>query len=289
MFKRSFGMKERNGNKPAKITKRSFGRDGSQGGVKRKLLESMEVTAPATRTPLSPTAPIVTIAVGPGTRLFAAHEEILNKSPVFAQRCREAYFTTGALGKRLSLPHEDPETFSHVLEYLYKDDYTPALLKGKTGTYYVDGATADVANAAPYSSTTSMKHQKNELADRATLFHTVTGATILRDTAVYCAAQAYQLPALQKLALRKQGLQVGIDVGTILRSMRFAYTHTPDSDSRLRAHFLALIVRARKTFKRSGTMQAEMSKGGPMFFDLFVALCNHLDDVEAASTTPKTV
>jgi hypothetical protein len=68
-------------------------------------------------------------------------------------------------------------------------------------------------------------------------------------------------------------------VGTILRSARYAYENTPDSDSRLRAHYLALIIRSRKTFKRSGTMQMEMEMGGKLFFDLFVAMCNHVDDL----------
>jgi hypothetical protein len=45
----------------------------------------------------------------------------------------------------------------------------------------------------------------------------------------------------------------------------------------LRAHYLALIIRSRNTFKRSGTMQMEMQQGGsPLFFDLFVAMVNHL-------------
>lgn len=85
----------------------------------------------------------------------------------------------------------------------------------------------------------------------------------------------------------------------ILRSARFAYENTPDTDSRLRAHYLALIIRSRKTFKRSGTMQTEMEIGGSRlydevlasimrirlmdfrarFFDLFVAMCNHVDDI----------
>jgi hypothetical protein len=77
-----------------------------------------------------------------------------------------------------------------------------------------------------------------------------------------------------------------------LRSAQYAYAHTPDSDSRLRAHYLALIIRCRKTFKRSGTMQAAMEAGGSkLFFDLFVAMCNHLDDVidVSNSRTPKTI
>jgi hypothetical protein len=70
-----------------------------------------------------------------------------------------------------------------------------------------------------------------------------------------------------------------------------AYENTPDSDSRLRAHYLALIIRSRKTFKRSGTMQMEMEMGGKLFFDLFVAMCNHVDDIVDASNarTPKTI
>ena len=241
----------------------------------------------------APTSAIITISVGPAARMFAAHEEIIARSPYFARRCRDLYYNPSAAGdKRLDLHHEDPETFSCVLEYLYKNDYSPNLLKNKGG-WYVEGTSdaADENTAPPYSLASPVK--KNEAGqsrgNSATLLHTISGEMILRDTAVYCAAQAYQLPDLQKLALRKQGLQSGIDVGTILRSMRFAYRHTPDTDSRLRAHFLALIVRARRTFKRSGTMQMEMTRGGAMFFDLFVALCNHLDDIETASTTPKTV
>jgi hypothetical protein len=98
-------------------------------------------------------------------------------------------------------------------------------------------------------------------------------------------------------------------VSKVLRSARYAYDNTPDSDSRLRAHYLALIIRSRKTFKRSGTMQMEMEMGyvhsceemssaspaarkslycqnltnginrGKIFFDLFVAMCNHVDDL----------
>jgi hypothetical protein len=124
----------------------------------------------------------------------------------------------------------------------------------------------------------------------ATIFHSGVGDVILRDTAVYCAADRYSLDELKRLALRKQGLQSGIEVSTILRSARYAYENTPDSDSRLRAHYLALIIRSRKTFKRSGTMQMEMEIGGKLFFDLFVAManfCDSLDEVNKGS--PKTI
>lgn len=71
---------------------------------------------------------------------------------------------------------------------------------------------------------------------------------------------------------------------TILASARYAYANTPASDSKLRAHYLALIIRSRSTFKRSGTLQAEMERGGtPLFFDLFVAMVNHLVSTAAWS------
>jgi len=76
--------------------------------------------------------------------------------------------------------------------------------------------------------------------------------------------------------LRKQGLQSGIQCNTILTSARYAYANTPDDDSKLRAHYLALIIRSRRTFKHSGTMQSEMEAGGKLFFDLFVAMSNHM-------------
>lgn len=74
----------------------------------------------------------------------------------------------------------------------------------------------------------------------------------------------------------KQGLHTGIQCSTILASARYAYANTPDHESKLRAHYLALIIRSRSTFKRSGTMQMEMEKGGKLFFDLFVAMSNHM-------------
>jgi len=112
--------------------------------------------------------------------------------------------------------------------------------------------------------------------DPSTIYHPTHNLSLLKDTLVYCAADRYGLDELKRLSLRKQGLQSGIACGTILASARYAYANTPDSDSKLRAHYLALIIRSRGTFKRSGTMQAEMEKGGGLWFDLFVAMCNHM-------------
>ncbi|CRK48005.1 hypothetical protein BN1723_007883, partial [Verticillium longisporum] len=202
------------------------------------------------------------------------HEDVLRQAPFFESACRDSHFFD-AQSKRISLPDEEPEVFSAVLEPRspYVDTFTPG---------------GGRAAASPASAASPAMGPQSD----ATVYVAAYGQHLLRDTAVYCSAERYGLEELKRLALRKQGLQSGIDVGTILRSAQYAYAHTPDSDSRLRAHYLALIIRCRKTFKRSGTMQAEMERGGSkLFFDLFVAMCNHLDDVIDVSNarSPKTV
>lgn len=190
------------------------------------------------------TSPIITLVVGPEARLFACHESILVTSPFFAAICRGQYLETST--KRVDLPEEIPEVFSSVLEYLYKGDYYPQLLYNKREKSW-ELERAETASSA-----------------ESTVYHSGTGQQLLKDTLVYCTAERYGLSELKKLALRKQGLQSGIQCATILASARYAYTNTPDSDSDLRAHYLALIIRSRKTFKRSGTMQMEMEAGGKM-------------------------
>lgn len=156
---------------------------------------------------------------------------------------------------------------SCILEFLYKGDYYPRLLHSKRHNSWKLENAQDIYKTGGRGSS------------EATMFHSGVGAELLRDTVVYCAAEKYGLDGLKWLALRKQGLQSGIPVDVILRSARFAYDNTPDTESRLRAHYLALIIRSRKTFKISGTMQMEMEIGGKLFFDLFVAMSNHIDDI----------
>jgi len=253
-------------------------------------------------------SPIVTVTIGAEGRLFAAHEDVLCQAPFFAKILHGNYFE--AQSKRIALPDEEPEVFSAVLEYLYKGDYYPRLLHNKhRSSWELEDSLP--RRATPQGSPTihdspnigggrAGQSPQTTSAVEATVYLSSVGQHLLRDTVIYCAADRYGLEELKRLALRKQGLQSGIDVGTILRSAQYCYSHTPDSDSRLRAHYLALIIRCRKTFKRSGTMQAEMEKsgagvygegGGKLFFDLFVAMCNHLDDVIDASNarTPKTI
>ncbi|KAM0349784.1 hypothetical protein ACHAPU_003615 [Fusarium lateritium] len=216
-------------------------------------------------------SPIVTLVVGSEQRLFAAHEDVLSSSPFFNNALRNGYMDVAS--KRISLPDEEPEIFSSVLEYLYKGDYTPRLVHNKRRNSYELEAASDEQRAAVES----------------TVYHRGVDGDVLKDTVIYCAAEKYGLDELKKLSLRKQGLQSGIQCSTILASARYAYANTPDTDSKLRAHYLALIIRSRSTFKRSGTMQLEMYNGGTqLFFDLFVALCNHVDDISTAQSTPRS-
>lgn len=255
MFKRSFASKDRAGKsvKPAKKTYREQ--------AKVKLQEKLD--SPLLGSPL--TSPIITLIVGREQRLFAAHEDVLSRSPFICAALKEHFLEGNA--KQVNLPDEEPEILSCVLEFLYKGDYFPRLLHSKRRDSWELENAQDVNNTGGRGSS------------EATFFHPDVGEFVLRDTVVYCAAEKYGLEELKHLALRKQGLQSGIPVDVILRSARFAYDHTPDSESRLRAHYLALIIRSRKTFKRSGTMQMEMEAGGKLFFDLFVAMCNHMDDL----------
>jgi hypothetical protein len=270
-------------------------------GQSRTAKHNNNTTTTTTDKSIAP-SPIVTLTVGHEGRLFAAHEDVLCQAPFFEKVLRGNYLD--AQNKRIALPDEEPEVFSAILEYLYKGDYYPRLLHNKhRNSWELEDALP--RRATPHTSPTMNTNNPNDSpmtpsAVEATVFLSSIGQHLLRDTVIYCAAERYGLGELKRLALRKQGLQSGIDVGTILRSAQYCYAHTPDSDSRLRAHYLALIIRCRKTFKRSGTMQAEMEKcgsdvygegSGKLFFDLFVAMCNHLDDVIEASNarTPKTI
>ena len=143
-----------------------------------------------------------------------------------------------------------PEVFSCVLEYLYKGDYYPRLLHNKRHNSWKLEDAQDPHHIGRCGSSGS------------TVYHSGVGGDLLKDTAIYCSAEKFGLDELKHLAIQKQGLQSGIQVEVILRSARFAYENTPDTDSSLRAQYLALIIKSRKIFKRSGTMQMEMEIGG---------------------------
>ncbi|RYP17009.1 hypothetical protein DL765_004770 [Monosporascus sp. GIB2] len=228
----------------------------------------VSMTSPASG--LTPS--IVTLVVGKEQRIFAAHEDVLGASPWFQRMLSEQYMDSQNT-KRVHLPDEEPEIFSSVLEFLYKGDYYPRLVHNKRRNSW-ELEKPDEEGRGP---------------SEATVYHHEIDGDLLKDTVIYCTAEKYGLEELKRVALRKQGLQSGIQCSTILASARYAYANTPDTDSKLRAHYLALIIRSRSTFKRSGTMQLEMYNGGTqLFFDLFVALCNHVDDISGSQTTPRS-
>ena len=217
------------------------------------------------------TSPIITLVVGPEARLFACHESVLQASPFFAGLARNQFFDAAA-AKRIDLPDELPEVFSSVLEFLYKGDYYPRLLHNKRRNAWE----LEDLDATTSPGGTSSSGGKSGGGVESTIYHPGLGGQLLKDTLLYCAAERYGLEELKRVSLRKQGLRSGVQCATILASARYAYDHTPESDSKLRAHYLALIIRSRHTFKRSGTMQMEMEAGGRLFFDLFVAMSNHV-------------
>lgn len=94
-----------------------------------------------------------------------------------------------AATKRISLPDEEPEIFSSVLEFLYKGDYYPRLVHNKRRNSWELEPTSEEARV------------------ESTVFHRVMDGDLLKDTVIYCAAEKYGLEELKKLALRKQGLR----------------------------------------------------------------------------------
>ncbi|KFH46439.1 hypothetical protein ACRE_027290 [Hapsidospora chrysogenum ATCC 11550] len=273
---RQFKTSSKSFSKSQKVNKSSSSFSKDSGVTKRRheprhrrpTTTSSSTTAD---TMMSNTSSIITLVVGSEQRLFAAHEDVLCASPYFASALRNGYLDP--VTKRIALPDEEPEIFSSVLEYLYKGDYFPRL----------------VHNKRRHSYELEQIHDDERGSAESTVYHHSVDGDLLKDTVIYCAAERYGLDELKKISLRKQGLQSGIQCSTILASARYAYANTPDSDSKLRAHYLALIIRSRSTFKRSGTMQLEMFNGGTqLFFDLFVALSNHVDDISSASGTPRS-
>lgn len=98
-----------------------------------------------------------------------------------------------ASNKRISLPDEEPEIFSSVLEYLYKGDYYPRLVHNKRRNSWElesgEGGTGSV---------------------ESTVYHHGIDGELLKDTVIYCTAEKYGLEELKRVALRKQGLRTSL-------------------------------------------------------------------------------
>jgi hypothetical protein len=105
-----------------------------------------------------------------------------------------------AAAKRITLPDEEPEIFSSVLEYLYKGDYYPRLVHNKRRNSWEletgEGGTGSV---------------------ESTVYHHGVDGELLKDTVIYCTAEKYGLDELKRVALRKQGLRKS-PLSSILKS-----------------------------------------------------------------------
>ncbi len=93
--------------------------------------------------------------------------------------------------KRISLPDEEPEIFSSVLEYLYKGDYYPRLVHNKRRNSYE----------------LEQLYEDDKASSESTVYHHGIDGDLLKDTVIYCAAERYGLDELKKISLRKQGLR----------------------------------------------------------------------------------
>ena len=95
-----------------------------------------------------------------------------------------------ATAKRISLPDEEPEIFSSVLEYLYKGDYYPRLVHNKRrNSWEIETGTGGTGSV------------------ESTVYHHGVDGELLKDTVIYCTAEKYGLDELKRVALRKQGLR----------------------------------------------------------------------------------
>lgn len=92
--------------------------------------------------------------------------------------------------KKISLPDEEPEIFSSVLEYLYKGDYYPRLVHNKKRNSW------EIETGG-----------ENGRGAESTVYHHGADGEILKDTVIYCTAEKYGLEELKRVALRKQGLR----------------------------------------------------------------------------------
>lgn len=171
MFKRSFAATKDRAGKARKVSKRSFRDDAKQ--RMREVLN--EATTPETSPSIGGASPklnsaIVTIVVGKDQRLFAAHEDVLSRSPWFATACRDQFFSAPGQ-RRISLPDDEPEVFSAVLEYLYKGDYYPRLLHDKKrNTWSLEDLQDPTMTPVRYIRTT----QESSLASMSLRLPTIT-------------------------------------------------------------------------------------------------------------------
>lgn len=149
-------------------------------------------------------SPIVELILGQGenTSVLHAHQAVLTAAPFFAEAC--AQFSESAARRRIELQQDDEAATASVLEYLYKNDYFPAL-QGTTNMEY------DPTVPSPDND----------------------GIGLLRHARVYTLAQKFGLPQLAALAHKKIHLTQSTAKGEIAYA-RFVYKETSIDDESIR-------------------------------------------------------
>jgi hypothetical protein len=199
MFKRAFRSQDQAPNrvdKASRLKKSGSAKEHVKAKVS-KLQNSIIEHEAAPAQPINIThSPIVTLTIGREGRLFAAHEDVLSQSPFFEAACKKE--SSDAMNKRISLPDEEPEIFSAVLEYLYKGDYYPRLVHNR----HRNSWELDDRMRTPHKSSPNPDNGGGHpgTASDAAVYLSSVGAEILRDTVIYCAADRYGLEELKRLA-----------------------------------------------------------------------------------------
>ncbi|KAF2805473.1 uncharacterized protein BDZ99DRAFT_466463 [Mytilinidion resinicola] len=153
-------------------------------------------------------SPIVAIDIGTGEdqTTLHAHQDMLIKSPYFAEIC--ANFSEGETDRRISLPHDNLTATGSVLEYLYNDEYFPRRL--------------------------SPGHKSSEVeTDPSIPLPDNNGESLLRHARVYTLADKFRLPALKSLAHSKISKTQSNAKGEIAYA-RFVYKETSAEDKTIR-------------------------------------------------------
>lgn len=124
---------------------------------------------------------MVKVIVGPSSQIFYAHEGILTKVDYFDRTLSGGFMESKT--REVTLPDDDPQIFSSVLEFLYSEEYS-ARFKMAGGTKGVKG----VKSIPGYNGVGLSRHLR---------------AAAMRHAKIYCLADKFGMAKLQKLVLEK--------------------------------------------------------------------------------------
>ncbi|KAG6040882.1 hypothetical protein E4U41_006794 [Claviceps citrina] len=148
-------------------------------------------------------SPVVTLVVGQDEAqcLLAAHQGLLEKSPYFADICRQ--FVDDGSPRQIELLTEDATAVGSFLEYLYTNEYFPRKLPGQRAL--------------------EKDPEMPEVDD--------SGVHLLRHARVHTLAEKYGVPELKKLSSSKIHCIDSTAKGEI-EYARYVYAHTEDTKVR---------------------------------------------------------